>query len=85
MITQEVNDAHLNFKKILYESEKAVLKDKDREFAKMTSQKPDMQLDDENRLVIDISENEKEENKHLIRQKSMLSSSTESENIESSK
>lgn len=62
MITKEVNDTQLNLKKILYEPEKESPKDKDQEssiqsiFQKNFS---DVQMiDDDDRLVIDISDDE---------------------------
>ncbi|CAG9808021.1 unnamed protein product [Chironomus riparius] len=62
MITKEVNDTQLNLKKILYEPENESLKDKDQESSvQSVSQKnfADTQMiDDDDRLVIDISDEE---------------------------
>ncbi|XP_070503704.1 uncharacterized protein [Chironomus tepperi] len=62
MITKEVNDTQLNLKKILYEPEKDLPKDKDQESSvQSVSQKnfTDIQIiDDDDRLVIDISDDE---------------------------
>lgn len=62
MITKEVNDTQLNLKKILYEPEKESPKDKDQEsLVHSVSQKnsSDVQMiDDDDRLVIDISDDE---------------------------
>ena len=62
MITKEVNDTQLNLKKILYEPESESLKDKDQESSvQSVSQKnfADTQMiDDDDRLVIDISDEE---------------------------
>lgn len=62
MITKEVNDTQLNLKKILYEPEKESPKDKDQESSvQSVSQRNfvDVQMiDDDDRLVIDISDDE---------------------------
>jgi len=67
MITKEVNDTQLNLKKILYEPEKESPKDKDQESSvQSVSQRNfvDVQMiDDDDRLVIDISDDEIEAQK----------------------
>lgn len=62
MITKEVNDTQLNLKKILYEPDKEAEKDKDQGLSVQTvshRNTTDVQtVDDDDRLVIDISDDE---------------------------
>lgn len=59
MITKEVNDTHLNLTKILYEPDKLDSDAKEREQASLNG--TNNSVDDDDRLVIDISDDEKRE------------------------
>lgn len=63
MITKEVNDTQLNLTKILYEPDKLDpdTKEKDPTFLNGNNCIVDFQMDDDDRLVIDISDDEKRE------------------------
>lgn len=66
MITKEINDAQLNLTKILYEPDDKLdieMKEKDYEQSLNGHSTPivDLQVDDDDRLVIDISDDEKRE------------------------
>jgi hypothetical protein len=67
MITKEIKDAQLNLTKILYEPDDKLeteIKDKDHDLLNGHSTPViDLQMDDDDRLVIDISDDEKKERK----------------------
>lgn len=67
MITKEINDAQLNLTKILYEPDDKLdteIKEKDHGLTSLNGQSTfiiDTQMDDDDRLVIDISDDEKKD------------------------
>lgn len=72
MITKEINDAQLNLTKILYEpDDKLDTEIKEQSINGHSTPVVDLQVDDDDRLVIDISDDEKKEKRKRRKRKTL--------------